>query len=394
MSTVDLLKASDVDVEVASMGPPQLDGKRQNTPLSRHTKSSNTWKLSTLGEWTQFPIQEDSMASQLPNIYSPQGSQSPPPSPPLDPFEWWETYGSWHSRPEPLITRYPHLWNILKGVMIFGDTFEDEMFNQEKTQEFEVIKAEVSSSRIVFKHRDRECPGCRPFGLMSFLLAFEKENLNSSYQPDWRWCISEISKSIFDTVIRQIDDNKGFEGFIDVIFASFRFCLVWKLPYQCIAISDALMALLKFYQPIPFRHKGRYLDLVEYAIQSGRLEKMEFLLTRTMGRDFIERAGQSEACDTTCSCIVFETGGEEDVLYKKASSRLNIIKSLSTYRQSNSRITHDCTALSEKEDYNSRSLFWAHFCTADLDCPSYDPIIYQGLWSRIQRMSVRASLLP
>ena len=96
-------------------------------------------------------------------------SRSPCESPPLWAFKWREFCSAWRERQSASPALFTLISESLQKNLTSGHTFVNNVFNQEKFVELELLKAEVSSYNMQSDRGVCGCPSCRAHCFFHFL---------------------------------------------------------------------------------------------------------------------------------------------------------------------------------------------------------------------------------
>ncbi|MCJ1332690.1 retrotransposon-like protein 1 [Thelotrema lepadinum] len=254
-------------------------------------------------------------------------------SPILEPFDWWEPYVSCHQRQDlPTLHQSP-AYELLKDVIIVGNSYADECFNQERDTEFEIMLAEACGRTPLFPDL---CPLCRGFKLLMFWEALEAQHPSLTYELNWRWFMSEASKIVIQIGLRADGDTlKDTAHFICGVINDFtplgRFI-------DCIRIVEVAEPLLERYEAESLIERDYVLHISGYAILTHRFSAAQALLRKAGYQEFDLFHPVDSRPEEEAQVPLGKDERMEMHLFSRAASQHNIIQWFQAHPHSAQRI--------------------------------------------------------
>ena len=252
---------------------------------------------------------------------------------------------------------------ILWGLVVSGNTFEEKAFNQKRLYEFESLKTEarLQGVQIDYVSGSKEgcdCSFCKITRLMDFFRSCVKarttNRLDLCYRPNWLWCISEVCKMV---LYRQNESN------LRLLVTLTLICFSESLVIEARNFCQAAVLEFKSIEEPTLEHRDVALNLVAYLIFVKHLPEAKELL-KDIARSSFDLLAEFNILDTHPLNANTLEEQQAFLVHRRAATQLFVIRYLEVNRATAHGISQQNTAVPDAANMSRMSLsdFSYSFC--------------------------------
>ena len=252
---------------------------------------------------------------------------------------------------------------ILRGLVVSGNTFEEKAFNQKRLYEFESLKAEarlqgVQIDYISGSKEGCDCSFCKVIRLMDFFRSCAKarttNRLDLCYRPSWLWCISEVCKMV---LYRRNESN------LRLLVTLTLICFSESLVIEARNFCQAAALEFKSTEEPTLEHRDVALNLVAYLIFVKHLPEAKELL-KVIARSSFDTLSEFNILDTHPLNANTLEEQQAFLVHRRAATQLFVIKYLEVNRATAHGISQQNMAVLDSTSMSTMPLsdFSYSFC--------------------------------